>query len=199
MSASSASAPLPAPAYTYAEFRALVSTLAAEHRTTGPEQGPALVRFTEQNQQHLDRAYALPLLPELVDRLRHLDAPQRWLVLAEAWCGDTAHELPLLAHLAEGSGGRVALHVLLRSEHPDFMAAHQTNGKDSIPKLVVQDAATGQTVAEWGPRPAPAQELAHRLHSDPAQHTAAIVRQMNEWYTTDQGQALQRELLAVLA
>ncbi len=199
MSASSASATLPAPAYTYAEFRALVGTLAAEHRTTGPDQGPALVRFTEQNQQHLDRAYALPLLPQLMDRLRHLPAPQRWLVLGEAWCGDTAHELPLLAHLAEGSGGRVALHVLLRSEHPAFMAAHQTNGKNSIPKLVMQDAATGATVAEWGPRPAEAQELAHRLHSDPEQHTAAIVRQMNEWYTADQGQSLQRELLAVLA
>ena len=134
-----------------------------------------------------------------MDRLRHLAAPQRWLVLAEAWCGDTAHELPLLAHLAEGSGGRVALHVLLRSEHPAFMAAHQTEGKNSIPKLVMQDAATGHPVAEWGPRPAAAQALAHRLHADPAQHTAAIVRQMNEWYAADQGQSLQRELLAVLA
>lgn len=199
MSASSASTLLPAPAYTYAEFRALVGALAAEHRTTGPDQSPALVRFTEQNQQHLDHAYVLPLLPELVDRLRHLPTPQRWLVLAEAWCGDTAHELPLLAHLAEGSGGRVALHVLLRSEHPAFMAAHQTNGKNGIPKLVMQDATTGQTVAEWGPRPPEAQALAHRLHADPELHTAAIVRQMNEWYTADQGQSLQRELLVVLA
>lgn len=192
-------AALPAPAHAYAEFRALVGALAAAHRTTGPDQGPALVRFTEQNQQHLDHAYALPLLPALVERLRHLAAPQRWLVLAEAWCGDTAHELPLLAHLAEGSGGRVALHVLLRSDHPDFMAAHQTDGKNSIPKLVMQDAATGETVAEWGPRPAEAHALAQRLHADPAQPTAAIVRQMNEWYAADQGQSLQRELLALLA
>lgn len=189
----------PAPAHTYAEFRALVGRLAAAHRTTGPDQGPALVRFTEQNQAHLDRAYALPLLPELGARLRHLAAPQRWLVLAEAWCGDTAHELPLLAHLAEGSAGRVGLHVVLRSEHPTLMAAHQTDGKDSIPKLIIQDAATGRDLATWGPRPAAAQALAHRLHADPEQHTAAIVRQMNEWYAADQGQSLQRELLALLA
>ncbi len=191
------SAALPAPAYTYAEFRALVGELAAGHRTTGPDQGPALVRFTEQNQDHLDHAYALPLLPGLVDRLRHLGAPQRWLVLAEAWCGDTAHELPVLARLAEGSAGQVRLHVLLRSEHPALMAAHQTDGKDSIPKLIMQDAA-GHDLATWGPRPAAAQALAHRLHADPAQHTAAIVRQMNEWYAADQGQSLQRELLALL-
>ncbi len=199
MSASPAAATLPAPARTYAEFRALVGTLAAANRTSGPDQSPALVRFTEQNQAHLDHAHALPLLPELVARLRHLAAPQRWLVLAEAWCGDTAHELPLLARLAESSAGQVELHVLLRSEHPDLMAAHQTDGKNSIPKLIVQDAATGKELATWGPRPAAAHALAHRLHADPELGIAAIVRQMNEWYTADRGQSVQRELLALLS
>ena len=189
---------LPAPAYTYAEFRTLVDELTAAHRTSGPDQTPALIRFTEQNRAHLDRAYALPLLPELVARLCHLAAPQSWLVLAEAWCGDTAHELPLLARLAESSAGQVHLHVLLRSDHPALIAAHQTEGKNSIPKLIVQDAATGQVLAEWGPRPAAAQALAQRLHADPAMYTTAIVRQMNELYTADQGESMQRELLTLL-
>ena len=127
--------------------------LAARHRTTGADQNPALVRFTAQNQAHLDHAYALPLLPALVDKLRHLPRPEHWLVLGEAWCGDTAHTLPILAHLAGESAGRVRLHVLLRSDHPELMAAHQTDGKNSIPKLIRRDEATGADLGDLGPAP----------------------------------------------
>lgn len=190
---------VPAPAYTYAEFRALVGRLAAGHRTTGPEQSPGLVRYTDQNQGHLDRAYALPLLPGLLEQLRTQHQPEQWLVLGEAWCGDTAHILPILAHLADESGGRVALHVVLRSEHPALMAAHQTDGKNSIPKLIRRDAATGADLGDWGPRPAAAQELAHRLHNDKLLHTNQVVKQMNEWYAADNGQSVQQELLALLS
>ncbi|MBF9143226.1 thioredoxin family protein [Hymenobacter properus] len=189
---------VPQPAYTYAEFRALVATLAAERRTTGPEQTPGLIRYTDQNQAHLDRAHAVPLLPELVEKLANLPRPEQWLVLAEAWCGDTAHTLPILAHLAEVSAGRVTLHVLLRSDHPALMAAHQTNGGNSIPKLVRRDAATGTDLGDWGPRPAAAQELAHRLHADKSLHVNQIIKEMNAWYEADNGAALQHELLAAL-
>jgi len=188
---------VPAPAFTYAQFRALVSTLAAEHRTSGPDQNPAFVRFTEQNQAHLDRAHAVPLLPELVAALAHLPRPEHWLVLGEAWCGDTAHLLPILAHLAEESTGTVRLHVLLRSDHPELMAAHQTNGGNSIPKLIRRDEATGADLGDWGPRPAVAQALAHQLHADKSLHTNQIVKTMNAWYETDNGQSMQQELLAL--
>ena len=191
-------AALPTPAYTYTEFRALVRDLAAGHRTTGPEQSPGLIRYTDQNQGHLDRAYALPLLPALVEKVRALPRPEEWLVLGEAWCGDTAHTLPVLAHLADESAGRVTLHVVLRSEHPEIMAAHQTNGKNSIPKLIRRDAETGANLGDWGPRPAAAHELAHRLHADKTLHTNQVVKQMNEWYAADAGQSMQQELLALL-
>ena len=194
----SSPAAVPAPAYTYAEFRALVGRLATEHRTTGPDQAPGLVRYTDQNQAHLDRAHALPLLPALAERLAHRPRPEQWLVLGEAWCGDTAHLLPVLAHLAEASAGRVTLHVLLRSDHPALMAAHQTDGKASIPKLIRRDAATGADLGTWGPRPAAAQELAHRLHADKTLHVNEVVKGMNAWYAADAGRAVQQELLAEL-
>ncbi|MDO7847784.1 thioredoxin family protein [Hymenobacter sp. M29] len=191
-------AAVPAPAYTYPEFRALVATLAAEHRTTGPEQTPGLIRYTDQNQAHLDRAYAEPLLPELVSTLANLPRPEQWLLLAEAWCGDTAHTLPVLAHLAEVSAGRVSLHVVLRSDHPELMAAHQTNGGNSIPKLIRRDAATGADLGDWGPRPAAAQVLAKQLHADKTLHVNQVIKEMNAWYEADNGEAVQRELLALL-
>ena len=189
---------LPTPAYTYPEFRALVGQLAAGHRTTGPDQTPGLVRYTDQNQAHLDQGAALPLLPALVARLRQLPRPEQWLLLGEAWCGDTAHTLPVLAHLADQSQGRVSLHVVLRSDHPALMAAYQTNGKNSIPKLIRRDAATGADLGTWGPRPTEAQVLSHRLHSDETLHTNQVVKGMNEWYAADAGQAVQQELLTAL-
>lgn len=188
----------PTPAYTYPEFRDLVSQLAAEHRTSGPDQHPLLIRLTDQNQQHLDHSYAAPLLPELVEKLRQLPQPEAWLVLGEAWCGDTAHALATLASLADHSAGRVTLHVVLRSDHPALMETHQTNGKNSIPKLIRYDAATSRELGTWGPRPAEANELSHRLHADTSLHTMTIVKEMNAWYTADHGQCMQRELLALL-
>lgn len=192
-------AAVPAPAHTYPEFRALVASLAAGHHTTGPEQSPGLIRYTDQNQAHLDRAYTVPLLPALVEKLRNLPQAEQWLVLGEAWCGDTAHILPILAHLADESAGRVTLHVLLRSEHPALMAAHQTAGKNSIPKLIRRDAITGTELGTWGPRPAEAQVLGHQLHSDKSLHTNEVVKRMNAWYAKDNGQAMQLELLTLLS
>ena len=192
------SAAVPTPAYTYPEFRALLGQLAAEHRTTGPDQTPGLIRYTDQNQAHLDRGYALPLLPALEERLRQLPRPEQWLLLGEAWCGDTAHLLPVLAHLAARSEGRATLHVVLRSDHPELMAAYQTDGKNSIPKLIRRDAETGADLGTWGPRPAVAQALAKQLHDDKTLHTNQIVKAMNAWYADDAGQSVQRELLATL-
>ena len=190
---------VPKPAYTYPEFRALVGLLAAERRTTGPEQLPFYIRLTAQNQDHLDRLYAAPLRPALVARLRQLPRPQQWLVLAEAWCPDTAFALPVLAHLAAESQGQVSLHVLLRSEHPGLMAAYQTNGKNSIPKLIRRDAETGQDQGTWGPRPEAVRELSDRLHNDKDLPINQVAKGMSDWYEADNGQELQRELLAQLA
>ena len=195
----SSSVAVPAPAYTYAQFRALVGTLAAERRTSGPDQSPGLIRYTDQNQAHLDRAYAHALLPHLVARLAQLPRAEHWLVLGEAWCGDTAHLLPVLARLAEESTGTIRLHVLLRSEHPELMAAHQTKGADSIPKLIRLDHATGADLGDWGPRPAEAQVLAHQLHADKSLPVNKIIKAMNAWYEADIGKALQQELLVLLS
>lgn len=190
---------IPTPAYSYPEFRALVGTMAAEHRTSGPEQSPGLIRYTAQNLTHLDHAAAVPLLPALVETLQKLPHTEHWLVLGEAWCGDTAHTLPILASLAAHSAGRVTLHVVLRSDHPALMAAHQTNGKDSIPKLIRRAADTGASLGDWGPRPAAAQVLSHKLHSDKTLHTNEVVKGMNAWYEADNGRAVQQELLALLS
>lgn len=190
--------PVPAPSYTYPQFRALMDALAAEQRTTGPDQSPGLVRYTAQNQAHLARAHVVPLLPALVHALAGRPAPEHWLLLGETWCSDTAHTLPVLARLAEESSGLIRLHVLLRSDHPALMAAHQTNGANSIPKLLRRHGTTGADLGSWGPRPAAAHALARQLHADTSLHTNYIVKTMNAWYEADNGAAVQQELLALL-
>ena len=92
----------------------------------------------------------------------------------------------------------MSLHVVLRSDHPELMAAYQTDGKNSIPKLIRRDTETGADLGTWGPRPAAAQALSHQLHGDATLHTNQIVKGMNEWYAADAGQSVQQELLAAL-
>jgi hypothetical protein len=196
----SLSAGLPTPSFTYLEFRRLVAELAATHRTSGPDQLPLLLHTTVQNQTHLDRAYEEPLLPEVAPTLARFVPASGWdwVVLGEAWCGDTAHVLPVLARMAEESAGRLQLHVLLRSDHPDVMADHQTNGKNSIPKLICLDHTTRRELGSWGPRPAGAQQLSLELHADKELRVTQIIKQMNAWYEADKGEAIQRELLELL-
>ena len=193
-------ASLPAPHYSYLAFRQLVGELAAAHRTSGPDQMPLLLHLTDQNQAHLDRAYHEPLLAEIPAALaRHAPATGwDWVVLGEAWGGDTAHLLPILERVAEASAGRVRLHVLLRSDHPAVMAAHQTNGKNSIPKLICLDSVSRRELGSWGPRPAEAQTMSLALHADKELRVTQIVKQMNAWYEADQGRSVQQELLALL-
>ena len=78
------------------------------------------------------------------------------------------------------------------------MAAHLTNGSESIPKLIRRDAASGADLGDWGPRPAAAQQLSHELHANKELHTNQIIKTMNAWYEADNGQAVQQELLALL-
>ena len=81
------------------------------------------------------------------------------LVLTEAWCGDAAQSIPLHNHMAEATDN-LDLRLVLRDEHPELMDHFLTDRGRSIPKVIILDADTQEVLGSWGPRPAPAQEMA---------------------------------------
>jgi len=183
----------------HAAYRALFHRVVDEHGTTGPDQGEELVAYTKLNQARMHRNEKMvKLLPEVQKALQGAP-PMTWLVLTEAWCGDSSQVLPVIDLMAEAAPG-IDLRILLRDEHTGLMDLYLTRGGRSIPKLIAVDPK-GRELFTWGPRPQVPQDMVwsnkalppgERLPKD------AIYAQVHAWYAADKGLAVQREIIALL-
>ncbi|RTQ47450.1 thioredoxin family protein [Hymenobacter gummosus] len=186
-------------AYTYASYRQLIDELLAQGLTTGPNQSEALTAYAKLNEQRMSRLdKTVQLLPEVTAELARLQGRYEWVVLTEGWCGDAAQIVPVLEAIARASTGRLVTRYLLRDDNLDLMDRYLTGGVSrSIPKLIVLHADTLTEVAQWGPRPAAAQELLLTLKAQGATHEEYAER-VHAWYAKDRTQSTQRELLDLL-
>ena len=182
----------------FPEFRQVMQSLLAEGKSTGTNQSEFLTELSKSNLTRMDKAEALPLLPELVESLEQINRPLIWLIINEGWCTDAAHNVPLLANLAACSS-QIELHIILRSEYPEVMDAYLTNGGRSIPKLICLDAESITELGTWGPRPANAQELAYKLKKEDKRPITEIIQKMDDWAEQDKGQSLQKEFLDLVS
>ncbi|MFN8277560.1 MAG: thioredoxin family protein [Chitinophagales bacterium] len=154
-------------------------------------------RYTEANLARMKRVQEfLTVETKLYNLLSNLKESWHWLVLAEPWCGDAAQQVPALQILAACSPS-VKFGMICSDAHPEIMAQFQTNGSNSIPKLVIADA-TGKVRATWGPRPAVLQMKVQEQIKDAATSFGDKVRAVHAWYEADNNKALQLELLDIL-
>ena len=87
----------------------------------------------------------------------NIKSPQKWIVITESWCGDSAQNLPVIAKLAQ-LNSNIDFKIVLRDSNLEFMDLHLTNTSRAIPKLVVFDENNNE-LFQWGPRPVEAQNL----------------------------------------
>ena len=145
--------------------------------------------------RHDRRFQRTPLLDEL--GLANLELePTTWVVLTEGWCGDAAHIMPVIAHLAEALGN-VKLRIVNRDQNLEVMDGFLTNGGRAIPKLIVTDSK-GCVLGSWGARPEvlQAQFLRARNQPDFDQHLLNI--HIQSWYNNDKGLTTAREIVRML-
>ena len=183
--------------YTYPEYLALMDQVVAEKQTTGPQQSPELAEYTRLNQyrmHRLDKTVHLGL--DLQQVAFQVDTPQTWYVLTEAWCGDAAQNLPVIAKVAQ-LNPHITLTMLLRDEHPEIMEAYLTDGGKSIPKLIAV-AEDGTEVFTWGPRPQALQELVWAYKANPDRTYDEFLEEVQRWYNADKTESVQRELTELL-
>ncbi|PWJ59935.1 thioredoxin-like protein [Dyadobacter jejuensis] len=184
-------------AYSYIDYVAIMERVVKAGLTTGPVQSEELSHYTRLNLSRMQRIYkTTKLQPELVEAIKEIKEPQTWFVLTEAWCGDAAQNIPVLALLAE-QNPLVELKLLLRDEHLELMDQYLTHGGRSIPKLIAVDAENNELFT-WGPRPQGTQELFMAYKADPAMGHAAFAEQIQRWYIADKSMSLQAELHALL-
>lgn len=154
-----------------------------------------MAEFLKLNYQRLGRVYkTFKVNDAFAEILKSIEAPQHWVLITEAWCGDSAQSLPVLTKISEASMGKIHLDIVLRDENLDLMDKYLTNGTRSIPKLIAFDDA-GNELFTWGPRPAAAQKLYELWKTSKAVDWDGFEMQLHKWYSTDKGMSIQSELL----
>ena len=166
-----------------------------DKKTSGTEQSASRIDFTRINWQRVKRwNKTLQIQPALREIITRQTTPLKFLIITEAWCGDAAQNIPVIAKMV-ALNPLWGLRLVLRDENPELMDLYLTNGGRSIPKVIAFDE-TGTELFNWGPRPRPAQEMVmHYKHMpEPRPDYTLFSEQLHKWYTMDKGQTLQREL-----
>lgn len=133
---------------------------------------------------------------EALNTISKIQSHQIWFVITEDWCGDSAQTLPVIAALAN-LNKNIDLKILLRDSNPEIMDMYLTNGKRSIPKLVVFDEELNE-IFQWGPRPQAAKSLAEDLHKKGIEKQE-VIKQLHLWYAKDGGYSTEKEIIHLLS
>ena len=178
----------------FQEYIELTENLLAENKTTGTDHSEFMVDYTRLNMQRMRRLRRTTLLlEELRDTLDSLQKKMVWVVLTEAWCGDAAQIVPVIAEIARYSD-KIDLHLLLRDGHPEVMDGYLTNGSRSIPKLICLEADKLKELGSWGPRPAAAQQMVmegKKLNLSKED----FIQRVHKWYADNKTLDTKKELL----
>jgi len=143
----------------YKEYRELVADLLSKGKSTGDNQTEAYLNYSKLGNARMRRLDKTFHLSEQAKELLHNTTNKITLiVLAEGWCGDAGHALPIMNKVSEASDA-IDLRVVLRDENDEFMNEFLTNGGKSIPKLVAIDTTTKEVLNTWGPRPSIATKM----------------------------------------
>lgn len=178
----------------YDAYRSMIEALLEEGKTTGSNHSELYVNFTRMNLQRMKRIkknyQPSDDLAQLVQQCR----TQTWLVLTEAWCGDAAQSVPMMANLAELNED-IDLKLILRDEHPEIMDNYLTDGGKGIPKLIAL-SPDGLEYFTWGPRPAPAQQMVrdYKAMEEPKPDYLSFAETVQKWYAADAGKTFEFEL-----
>ncbi len=183
----------------YGDYVQLTADLTAENKSTGNDpDNEALANYTMLNDRRLKRwNKTLKLDQEITEIVSNQSKNLVWLVLSESWCGDAAHNIPVLNKIAELSD-KIDLRLALRDENPALMNEFLTNGGAAIPKLIAFDKDANDIVYEWGPRPTEATQLVADYKAEHGQLTPEFKEDLQRWYNKNKGQAVIEDFKKLL-
>lgn len=186
--------------YTYESYLKEFEKWIKKGITSSGNHSPALVEFTKLNWSRTQRIHkTISLNAELKIAAEKIQNNYTWMVLTEAWCGDSAQNLPVIAEIAKLNPEKIKLYILLRDENPELMDKYLTNGARAIPKLIAVNETMNKETFVWGPRPLPAQELLRKWKRNPGDKSwEEFEKELHSWYAKDKTQTIQSEFLSLL-
>jgi len=173
-----------------------------EHgKTSSNNASKALIEFTKLNLARTQRIHKTIVIdPELKKSVESLQHNYTWMVITEAWCGDSAQNLPAIAEIAKLNPDKIKLYILLRDENPKMMDNYLTNGARAIPKLIAVNETLGKEAFIWGPRPAHARELLTAWKKNPEGKTwDEFEKKLHGWYAKDKSTSIQGEFIHIFS
>lgn len=184
-------------AISYPDYRAMVTQLTLEGKSTGEQQSEALANYTMLNDKRMKRLdKTLKITNEIAEKLGEINKKITFLVLTESWCGDAAQTMPVMHKMAEVNAN-IDFKVVLREENLSLMNLFLTNGTLSIPKLVILNENL-EVLADWGPRPQEAAQMVVDYKKEHGTLTDEFKQDLQLWYTKDKGQSTASDILACL-
>lgn len=134
---------------------------------------------------------------KLYNELYTLDRDWTWLVITEAWCADSAYNLPIL-YAASLSSDRIDFLTVRRDLYPELIERFHTNGSQAVPKMLCIDSQSGRVLGSWGPRPAHIQEYAMESRNDPGISGQERLATLQRMYAKDKSSSIQSELIELV-
>jgi len=182
----------------YAEYRAKVTQLLAEGKSSGNEQSEDLLHYSQLNEVRMNRLDKTLAVPEDVkNTLGNLNKKYIWLVLAEGWCGDAAQLLPIM-HKMDEVVAVIDLRIVFRDENDPLMQEFLTNGGRAIPKLIIVNADNHEVLAAWGPRPEGATRLIKEFKAKFGVVNEEAKTELQKWYLHDKGLSTMEEITKIM-
>ena len=186
--------------YTYENYLKQFNQWVHQGQTSSKDTSPALVEFTKLNWARTQRLQKTILLnPEIKKSAEKISHIYSWIVITEAWCGDSAQNLPVIAEIAKLNPEKIKLIILLRDENAETMNNYLTDCARAIPKLIAIDDTLGKEAFTWGPRPKPAQEMLKEWKINPAGKSwGDFEKDLHSWYAKDKTKTIQSEFSELL-
>lgn len=186
--------------FSYNQYLNWVQTLVNESKTSGINQSQALVDFTSLNLKRMERiGKTFVATEQLITLSKQVIEKQIWIVIAEAWCGDCAQNLPPINKIAEQFNGLIDLRIITRDDNPEWMQKYHTNGSLSVPKLIAFDT-NQKELFTWGARPKLAQQLLSKWKANPEGKTwDDFEKELHTWYAKNKSLSIQSEFENLLS
>ncbi len=179
----------------YEGFKTLVNDLIEKGQSTGYIQNEDMLHYSKLSVRRMKRwDKTFKMSDDDKNFFENLKQSVTFLVLAEGWCGDAAHALPILNKIAEASKN-IDLQIVLRDDNDNLMQEFLTNGGKAIPKLIALDN-DNNVLFTWGPRPTEATEMVNTYKNKHGQLTPELKEDLQKWYNKDKGQNTVKDIRA---
>lgn len=187
-------------AFTYNAYQQYSQERFAQGKTTGEAEKVNTEFYLHYTKMNLSRTKRVErsgtLSAGLQSTLDTIKTPQNWLVVAESWCGDVPHNLPILQKMTEYQP-LIQLRLILRDENLEVMDQYLTNGGRSIPKLIAFDENFTKELFTWGPRPTSLQTYINEQKAKEVP-METVIENTQKWYNKNKAEALQQEFIQLL-